>query len=94
MFNWLGRSKLSQFNFRLELQKKYVDISMHGYIPTALHKFQKNHQHAPKTPHIHGIKLFMANTSNYLLRKYPRQNSTLQTQTVYNPSMAPFYNML
>ena len=52
-----------------------------------------NHQHAPKTNHIHGINLFIANTYNYPLIKYPHQNSTLQTQTDYNSSTAPLYSI-
>ena len=47
MINRLVRSKLSWFNFILELQKKYVDIYMPGYISTTL---QKLNQKPPARP--------------------------------------------
>ena len=59
--------------------KKYVDIYMPRYIPTALKNSNTNHQHVPKTPHIHGINLFMENTCNYTLNKFLHQKSTPHT---------------
>ena len=52
ILNRLGRSESSWFNFRLELQKKYVDIYMPGYIPTTLHKLQQKPPARPQdAPH-------------------------------------------
>ena len=85
--DWEGQNYLG-LTLDWNYNKKYVDISMPGYIPTALQKFQQNHQNAPKTPYIYGINLFTESTRNYLLRKSPQQNSTPQKKIVYNPSTA------
>ena len=51
MLNQLGRSKLPWFNFGLDA-KKYVDISMPGYITTELHKLQhKPPAYSQDAPH-------------------------------------------
>ena len=52
-----------------------------------------NPRNVPKTHHINIINLFMPKTPNYPLRKAPLQNSTLNTQTEYNPPTARFYTM-
>ena len=61
--NWEGQNYLGlvlDWNYN----KKYVDISMPGYIPTALKKSNKKHQKFSKTPYIYGINLVMESTRN------------------------------
>ena len=91
--NWEGQNYLG-LTLDWDYAKKYVDISMPGYIPIAFQNSNTNHQHVPKVPQIHGINMFTENTFNSLPNKAPLQKPNPQTKIVYNPSTAPSCTML